>query len=295
MRTLKCGGSGRLRVVIKGHRDLTDCLLPPISQGNGPQGGLVDRLREKWECAVTVLVEPGGRSDVFFQQLEGGAIPDEWHESWPGDPRRLAQAFSTGLLDEPTDVVVLSLQSELLAPVWRHQPTGVLWSPPEGWEQEWTLAERQWVGERFAPGSLQSCDEFRGNFSRLIRTLKDRCEAHMIVFNCSSIDPSDHAHNYHDLEDTFAVRVNRFNLALMELSLLEGISIVDADHLLAELGGERHIVTAGRYSVEANEALCRECARVLGEIGFFEPRPLVMQIGQRGSSRDSQARDAARR
>jgi hypothetical protein len=66
----------------------------------------------------------------------------------------------------------------------------------------------------------------------------------------------------------------------MELSVREGISVIDVERLVAEHGASRHVLQAGRYSPQVNQAICQELLRVLEDIGFFEDRPLVMQVGR---------------
>jgi hypothetical protein len=100
----------------------------------------------------------------------------------------------------------------------------------------------------------------------------------------STVDPEDTVTNYHALEDdTPALRAHKVALTLIDLSHELGISIIDADRLLAEMGGERNVEGVGRYSPEASEVLCDEVLRILADYGFFEERPLVVQAGRGGS------------
>jgi hypothetical protein len=112
--------------------------------------------------------------------------------------------------------------------------------------------------------------------------VKERLDAHVLVHNASTVEPGDQVHNYHGREDTWALRVHQFNMALMELSVWEGISFIDVERLVAEHGAYRHVRQPGRYSAEVYEAIRREFRRVLEDIGFFEDRPLVMQVGRKG-------------
>jgi hypothetical protein len=130
------------------------------------------------------------------------------------------------------------------------------------------------------PEVALSAGPLKENLARLIRTVKERLDAHVLICNVSTVDPDDQVHNYHGRGDTWALRAHKFNLALMELSVLEGISLIDVERLVAEHGGYRHVLHAGRYSREVHEAIRREFLRVLEDIGFFEDRPLVMQVGR---------------
>lgn len=108
--------------------------------------------------------------------------------------------------------------------------------------------------------------------------------AHVFVMNVSTVDPNDTVTNYHALEDdTPALRAHKVALTLIDLSHELGVSIIDADRLLAEMGAERNVEGVGRYSPEASEALCDEVLRILADYGFFEERPLVVQAGRGGS------------
>jgi hypothetical protein len=130
------------------------------------------------------------------------------------------------------------------------------------------------------PEVALSAAPFKENLARLIRAVKERLDAHVLISNASTVDPDDQVHNYHGREDTWALRAHKFNLALMDLSILEGISLIDVERLVAEHGAYRHVLQAGRYSREVHEAIRREFLRVLEDIGFFEDRPLVMQVGR---------------
>jgi hypothetical protein len=128
--------------------------------------------------------------------------------------------------------------------------------------------------------SAQPEVQSKENLARLIRGVKERLDAHVLICNVSTVDPQDQVHNYHGRPDTWALRAHKFNLALMELSVQEGISVIDVERLVAEHGASRHVLQAGCYSPQVNQAICQELLRVLEDIGFFEERPLVMQVGR---------------
>jgi hypothetical protein len=126
-----------------------------------------------------------------------------------------------------------------------------------------------------------SMEAYHADLDWVIRTLKREVGAHLIFLNASTVDPDDLTSNYHGLrEQTFSLKAHQLDTVLMELSFAHGISIVDADRLLAELGASNHVVGPLSYSPEACRALCAELARILEDYGFFEERPLVMQVGQ---------------
>ncbi|HJU81952.1 MAG TPA: hypothetical protein VJ796_09420 [Acidimicrobiia bacterium] len=116
-----------------------------------------------------------------------------------------------------------------------------------------------------------------------IRALKGS-GGHLVFMNVSTVEPNDFVSSYHGLtNDTPSLRAHKVALTLIDLSYQHGVSIIDADRLLAEMGAERHVEAIGRYSAEASEVICDEVLRVLADYGFFEERPLVVQAGRGGS------------
>jgi hypothetical protein len=74
--------------------------------------------------------------------------------------------------------------------------------------------------------------------------------------------------------------VAALNLVCLQLSMETGVSIVDIDRTIAELGGTDHVVGQLRYSETADGAIANVVAGVLEDYGFFDDRPLLAQVGQ---------------
>lgn len=126
-----------------------------------------------------------------------------------------------------------------------------------------------------------SIESYRADMDWVVRTLKREMGSHLIFLNASTVDPNDLTANYHGLPRwPFSPRAHQVDAVLMELSFTHGISIIDADRVLAELGASNHVVAPLDYSLDACRALCTELVRILEDYGFFEERPLVMQMGQ---------------
>jgi hypothetical protein len=122
-------------------------------------------------------------------------------------------------------------------------------------------------------------DVFQAAMRKVIRIVKDELGSHVIIYNGSSVVPSERVSNYHRVSVSPSLQVHRLNLAVLELSVLEGISVIDVDRIIAELGANDHVFGLLEYSAEACRALSREFLRVLDDYGFFEPRPLLVQMG----------------
>ena len=126
----------------------------------------------------------------------------------------------------------------------------------------------------------EAARRFEESMEELTRLAKDR-GAHVIVFNASSFDPTDTTSCYSGVDDTPALFVQHLNCALIRLSMLDGISIIDTDRIISEIGGRSHVEKLLSYSPHACDLLCRELVRVLDDYGFFQDRPLLAQVGRR--------------
>ena len=239
-----------LRLLVKGNRDLSHALL-------GLRG----------QPGVQLRHEPGARADVLLQGH--GAVPPELLARLPGAGAWISGQLDSRLFAERADAVVLSLEPNVVDTAWRHKQQGYMFSPPHGWEAAWKVEHRQWLVERFAPVPLMSVGEFNNAFRALARGLKERTSSRILVLNCCSVDPADYSFRYGRADpDTRSVRAHRFNLALLGISEQEGISIVDADRILGELGAGRHAAQFLAYSQAASLAIGAEVLRVLEELGL---------------------------
>jgi hypothetical protein len=115
------------------------------------------------------------------------------------------------------------------------------------------------------------------------------CEYHksagvrVLVCNASTVVPDDHLSSYHAVPEPPSVFANRLDSALIELSVDHGISIIDVDGIVGELGAEVHVADRLTYSVSALDAIRADLVRVLDDYGFFHPRPLLPQRGRRAA------------
>lgn len=118
----------------------------------------------------------------------------------------------------------------------------------------------------------------------IVKAIKSRSDAHVAVFNASSLDPNEQLLNYARGEITSVERIRRLNLELLRASMDFGVSIVDVDRVLAEIGAREHVRGALQYSDDALEIIGAELIRVTEDIGFYEKRPLLAQVGRLGQT-----------
>lgn len=242
----KMGGKQNLSVFLKGNEDLADSLLAIGEGGQKLARGLRQRVSEAYEGRFDVKTfhERSGPSELLLAPSLSSSLEHRSLADSEGNPSLMALASPTRLFQVASDIVVFSLEPEI---------TG-----------------------------LVPVERFRQEFPQLVADIKERLAAHVIVFNCFTFDPDDHTCNYHGAQDTQALRALKLNLALIDISTEEGISIVDVDRILAELGGASNVTEAFRYSPQACELIRDEFLRILQDIGFFERRPLLVQTGRKG-------------
>jgi hypothetical protein len=280
----KLGGKPILRIWIQPSSDILSSLFD--SPSGRPESGytLEELVRAKYGDAVRLdfVRGPAVRSDLLAQSVAGGSTPSASGRGQVCPVVKQPEAdHNSTLLDDQVDIVVLSAQPELLAVPWSVGERDHLIGPIDSRHQNGSAEPCTRLDAQITPASEISGEESKENWARFIRLVKQASGAHIIVFNCSPLDPTDQVHNYHRTDDTLSVRAQRLNFALMQLSTLEGISIIDVERLVAELGGDQHVLQPLLYSAEAYASMCGEFLRVLEDIGFFETRPLVMQVGRR--------------
>lgn len=117
-----------------------------------------------------------------------------------------------------------------------------------------------------------------------IQLIKEKMGAHILVANHSTVDPSGDTFNYQGVSpEPISLRIQRLDLMLIGVSHEEGISIIDVDRKVAELGAGGNVPAPMTYGPAAAEVIADETVRVLEDYGFFDDRPLLAQVGAKGS------------
>jgi len=114
----------------------------------------------------------------------------------------------------------------------------------------------------------------------VIDLIKEKVGAHVLVANVSTLDPAQTVFNYHDIDvEPVSLRAHRLDLMLVGVSHREGISVIDVDRKIAELGGAIGVTAALNYSEPGCRTIAAEIVRVIDDYGFFDDRPLLAQVG----------------
>ncbi len=102
----------------------------------------------------------------------------------------------------------------------------------------------------------------------------------VIVANACTVDPDSWDRSYagRDGEPT-GLRAHRLDAMLVRVSHDLGISVVDVDRVVAEIGAAGNLDAAMVYRPEAAARITDETVAVLADYGFFDDRPLLEQVG----------------
>ncbi len=240
----KVGGKSPIRVVVVGSPDASEVLLGSTGSGDGVFQSLLTREYAGAFRLEAVHIPMGDVSD-WLDHLNVGSF----------DVDALADC----------DLLVFSVASTVLGEtVSTGGPTKVI-----------TESGRS---------RLTSSELFEDRLGELVVRLKTLTDAHILVFNASSLDPTQRVFDYSTVSETALERIRRANLALIHVSMGYGISIVDVDRVVAEMGGRDHLDGPLQYSEGVIDALAEELLVITRDIGFYEERPLLAQLGQKAAS-----------
>ena len=277
----KMGGQAVTRLFIKGNDDLTTALFSKTDGGASLDLGIKEQIEATYDgrFSIEAIQEPAARIEMMHQQLNGTSLPNSIKEQ--GLAQAVAFQFNSQIFTEDSDILIFSIQPDLTVDLWRHQDDGSLICPPTHWEADWTQEQISWFSQNYSPVSQPTGVEYKELLTNLVQSLKDKTSAHIVMFGCCSYDSAPEPHNFSHQKDTLTIQTNRFNLAMLEVSFSEGISFIDVDRILAEIGCAHNVVKRFHYSEVAYEAIRDEFVRVITDVGFFEQRPLLVQMGHR--------------
>ncbi|MBU1378550.1 MAG: SGNH/GDSL hydrolase family protein [Alphaproteobacteria bacterium] len=260
----------RLNIFAKGNADLRNALHALHEDGAVRWNGINEVLRaQKPGWTARVVHETMTRSDALLAQPAEPAAAAAERGLALGAFSIDAQ-FQSGLFTGTPDVVVLSIQPDVMNALVRHRGDGHLFYPHEA--PSWPDEDRAWLAATYAPEPPLGAGVSMVNLERIVSQLRSVGDPQILVFNLSPIVPWERVHCYQGLGETLAQRIRRFNLALAELSAETGISIVDVDAVVARAGAERLKLDAVALTAEGCRLVCEEVVHILDDLGCFAER-----------------------
>lgn len=255
----------RLRIFAKGNGDLRDSLIVRREGDTVAWNGINAVLGGAYPgWRARIRHETLGRSDALL--AADGTVPDALRErplplaAYPAESQ-----FSTRLFDGAADVVILSIQPEVMNPIAHHRRDGHLLYPDGivGWD----AAVRRRFAADYGPMPPLEPAQSMANLGRIVARLRVAGSPHILIYNMSPIVPWERVHNHQGLGESLSDRIRRFNLALVELSRATGISIVDVDAVLAREGAARLKVDAVQLNAAGCRIVAEEVVRILADLG----------------------------
>jgi hypothetical protein len=202
----------------------------------------------------------GAKLDMGVRELVASEFPgvviETLHEgsSGFGELRSALESGDSRLIDEQPKIVLLSIARDVVE----------------------LGRTRAGVGVEDAVRRVES------DLVAVVELIKEKVGAHVLVANVSTLDPSQKVYNYHDIDhEPVSLCAHRLDLMLVGVSHDEGISVIDVDRKIAELGGAVGVKAAFDYTTAGCETVAGEIVRVIDDYGFFDDRPLLAQVGAR--------------
>lgn len=175
---------------------------------------------------------------------------------------------STRLFTEKADVVVLSIQPDVMNGMVQHRHDRHYFYPYQA--SAWPVEDREWLIAQYLPAPDLAPAQSISNLSELIARVRALGDPKILVYNLSPIVPWERLHCYQDMAETLAERIRAFNRELIALSRETGISIVDVESVVARAGADRLKLDALSLTAEGCRLVAEEVVRILEDLGTFE-------------------------
>jgi hypothetical protein len=181
---------------------------------------------------------------------------------------------ANGLEEFPKTAIIMSVGADVVRTVYRHRTHGFLVDPGGYWLNQSMdtvlkdLSVAAWFKRNFVSVGKISVEEFMDNFTQIVRLIRERTEAHLLVFNILSLQSGEQIHNYQFVKNPQSMRRREFNLALVELSRKLNFSIVDLDRILRKAGIEE-MYDFAHFPNELNLPIAREVFKIMQELEIF--------------------------
>ncbi len=258
----------RLTLFLKGNVDIRDSLHSCRVGGELLWNGVNEVLRARFPGTLArIKHETWTRSDALLAAT--GTAPAELAErgldlgSYP-----LSSQFSDAVFTTPADAIILTVQPDVTNSLMRHREGGHLFYPTD--PQNWAADDRAWLKSEFEMSGLLSVEDSMANLAAMTDRIRAERDVPILIYNLSPIIPGDLVHCYMGLGETFATRIRRFNLALIDLSEQTGVSIIDVESLIARRGVDAVKLDAVHLTAEGYALVAEEVVRVLADYGVLE-------------------------
>lgn len=267
--------SRRLSIFAKGNVDVKDSLLWSRVDGKVQWNGLGEALRTS-HPGVIARVKHETAVGFASMTLPGFSAPDVpaflRDRVPPLAAHPLDQQHRTALFDASQgakhDAVVLSLQADAMNARLRHRPTGFTFLAED--LAAWPAAQRALVLRECESLGFSSVDDSMAALERLLDAIDEHLGAPVLIYNLCPVQPGERVHSWLGAGDATTLRLQRFDLALAELSTQRSFSIVDVQRLSATHGAGRLKVDHVHFTAQGWRLIAEEVVRILAEHGLLD-------------------------
>jgi hypothetical protein len=175
--------------------------------------------------------------------------------------------FSSAFYAPGHTAVVLSIQGDVCVPMLRHRESGALLHPYNC--MAWPLADLEWLQRNCVPLQRCSAEDSMQHLLGVIERFRQVNDAPILVSNLSTVTPGETVHAYLGIDESYAQRVRRFNVALVDAAMQVDFSIVDVERIVATGGARTLLTDAIHLSAEGCRAVAGEVVRILDDYGVL--------------------------
>jgi len=236
-----------------------------VARSIGRKGFLDGRIGSGAEARIEVTAETAAPLAILRQRLDPAVMRPALEA--PDRLRPWIDSMVTSRMDdESVSLIVLSVAPDFVGRVWRHNDSGLLVHPPDGYEESWTEPEIAWLEAEFTRQPLQTIETIEEGLRHVAADAAGRGTG-LLVYNVSTVTPEEKIYTFAGRGgDTLAVRANRIDLLLDRLAAELDFSLVDVDRIVAELGAGEHMTASARYSDAACEAIAEEALTAIADL-----------------------------
>jgi hypothetical protein len=258
----------RLTFFVKGNVDVHDSLHSCRIAGELVWNGINEVFRvRRPDSIVRMKHETWTRSDALLHS-DGTVPPTLSSRQLPLGVYAAPSQFSLALFEAKVDAYILSIQPDISTLLVRHRDEGFLLYPYGS--EKWNAHDRQWLKAEFQFVGHAELDESMANLGLIVKRIRARSAAPILVYNVSPIIPGESIHCHQGMGEAYSTRIRRFNLGLIKLSEETGISIVDVDSLLARKGSDSLKLDAVHLTPPGYRLVAEEVVRVLEDTGALD-------------------------
>ncbi|MEN8239453.1 MAG: hypothetical protein ABFR53_09655 [Actinomycetota bacterium] len=184
-------------------------------------------------------------------------------------PPILEERRRSPLVEPDVHVVLLSLEPDLAGPPpWRHRKSGWLIQLSSDRLRQWPQSVIDWLHDGFEPLPNLEVAESLENLTRIAEVLTSRGH-HVVVYNVSTYDPTDRTHRYPGTIDNYAVRAHQAIVGLEQMAGDAGLSVVDVDGAVAEVGAADNVPAPCQLAAAAIDFVTEEAVLAIDQSGAF--------------------------